>query len=175
MGIGFRVAPPLRAARSDACAGRPIRLSGRVLGQLSAAEQLVVWALRETRSTDPGAAERLVSGFRLAFDPRLIGAAACGFDGLRRCLTADPNLAPRLCPLHCACLGVDEERLLNGLAAAQLGDRARHDGELARFVPSAAALQLWRQSRLFGSAMSGAGLVLKDSRLVALETNGTPH
>jgi hypothetical protein len=175
MGMVFRIAPALRAARPDACAGRPIRLSGRVLAQLSAAEQLVVWAFRETRSTGPGAAERLVSGFRLAFDARLIGAAACGFDGLRRCLTAEPDLAPRLCPLLCACLGVDEERLLNGLAAAQLGDRARHDRELARFVPAAAALQLWRQSRLFGSAMSRAGLVLRDARLATPDTHGTPH
>jgi hypothetical protein len=175
MGMEFRIIPPRSATQAVAATERPIKLSGRVLGQLSAAEQLVVWALRETASTDAAAADRLASGFRLAFGARLIGAAACGFDGLRRCLGAEPTLAPRLCPLHCACLGIDEEHLLHGLAAAQLGDRQLHDGLLARFVLPAASVQLWRQSRLFGAAMSDAGLVLPDGRLVRLRPNDQPH
>ena len=175
MGMDFRTTPLRRAPQSAAVAKRPIRLSGRVLGQLSGAEQLVVWAMRETASTDAAAADRLVRGFRLAFGPRLIGAAACGFDGLRRCLGAEPTLAPRLCPLHCACLGVDEEHLLHGLAAAQLGDRRLHDSLLASFVLPTTRLQLWRQSRLFGAAMSEAGHVLPDARLARLRPSDQPH
>lgn len=175
MGMEFRITPPRRAPQQAAAVERPISLSGRVLGQLSAAEQLVVWALRETASTDAAAADRLVRGFRLAFGPRLIGAAGCGFDGLRRCLAAEPSLAPRLCPLHCACLGVDEEHLLYGLAAAQLGDRSLHDSLLAAFVLPTASVQLWRQSRLFGATMREAGLDLPDGRLARLRSNGQPH
>lgn len=175
MGMEFRVTPTDRAPQSGGEAARPARLSGRVLGQLGMAEQLVIWAFRETPDSDPVAAERLARGFRLAFGARLIGAASCGFDGLRRCLIAEPERSPRLCPLHCACLGTDEERLLGGLAAAQLGDRRRHDEQLAPFAPPAARLQLWRQSRLFGSALVRAGLDLPDTRLVALERTATPH
>jgi hypothetical protein len=175
MGMEFRGTPTDRAPQSSGEASRPARLSGRVLGQLGTAEQLVIWAFREAPDSDPVAAERLARGFRLAFGARLIGAAACGFDGLRRCLSAEPERAPRLCPLHCACLGTDEERLLDGLAAAQLGDRQRHDERLAPFAPPAAHLQLWRQSRLFGTALARAGLDLPDARLVALERSGAPH
>ncbi len=162
--------------RSSPPAGRrPTPLSGRVLGQLGAAEQLVVWAFRETAADEPGSLERLAAGFRLAFGRHLIRAAACGFDGLRRCLATEPDLAPRLCPLRCACLGRDEERLLQGLAAAQLGDRVRHDREVGPFVPPAARLQLWRQSRLFGAAMHEAALVLGDSRPSPLGPGSRPH
>ncbi len=167
MGMAFRVDPEDTTSSSRGPTDGPITLSGRVLGQLATAEQLVVWAFREAASDEAAAAERLTRGFRLAFDCQLIGAAACGFDGLRRCLAAEPSLAPRLCPLRCACIGIDEERLLHGLAAAQLGDRAQHDSQCGRFVAPAARLQLWRQSKLFTSAMRRAALVLPDPRFLA--------
>lgn len=171
MGMAFRVDPSAVAA-----AGSAIRLSGRVMGQLSAAEQLVVWAFRETACpAEPGAADRLGHGFRLAFGPRLTSAAACSFDGLRRCLTTDPQLAPRFCPLRCACLSADEDAVLAGLAAAQLGDRGRHDSLVHRFVAEPARLQLWRQSRLFTTTLGRAQLLLPDARLVQLPTDGAPH
>jgi len=174
MGMAFRVDP-------SAAAGSAIRLSGRVMGQLSAAEQLVVWAFREAvgpaepGTAEPGAAARLEHGFRLAFGPRLTAAAACSFDGLRRCLMAEPRLAPRFCPLRCACLSADEDAVLGGLAAAQLGDRGRHDSLVHRFVDEPARLQLWRQSRLFVNTLGRAQLLLPDARLVQLPTDAARH
>ena len=169
MRMAFRVDP---AAAADSA----IRLSGRVMGQLSAAEQLVVWALRETACpAPPGAADRLAHGFRLAFGPRLTAAAACSFDGLRRCLMTEPRLAPRFCPLRCACLATDEDAVLGGLAAAQLGDRGRHDSLVHRFVAEPARLQLWRQSRLFATTLGRAQLLLPDARLVHLSTDAARH
>lgn len=170
MGMTFSVAPSMVAS------GSALRLSGRVMGQLSAAEQLVVWALRETAGpAEPGAEDRLNHGFRLAFGRRLSPAAACSFDGLRRCLAADPTRAPRFCPLRCACLAVDEDSVLGGLAAAQLGDRSRHDSLVQRFVTRPTRLQLWRQSRLVGTILGHADLLLPDTRLVGLEADAVAN
>jgi hypothetical protein len=171
MGMAFRIDPSAVApSRGD------IRLSGRVMGQLGPAEQLVIWALRETASAgDEASADRLHQGFRLAFGPRLMGAAACGFDGLRRCLMADPTRAPRFCPLRCACLSLDEETLLHALAAAQLGDRALHQSLTSRFVGEAGRLQLWRQSRLLAEVLGRADHLLPDVRLVELPADAPQH
>jgi hypothetical protein len=136
-------------------------LSGRVIGKLDTAEQFFVWALRETASGDPRSFERLDRGFRLAFGRRAHGPAACGFDGMRRCLAA-AACPPSLCPLHCACLAVDEELLLAGLGAAQRGDRSLHSSLCRRFVGDCGALLLWRQSRILGSAMADARLILPE-------------
>lgn len=134
-------------------------LSGRVIGKLDTAEQFFVWALRETASNDPQSSERLDQGFRLAFGHRGHGPAACGFDGMRRCLVAAAQ-PPSLCPLHCACLAVDEELLLAGLGAAQRGDRPLHARLSRCFVGDCGALSLWRQSRILGLAMADARLIL---------------
>jgi hypothetical protein len=171
MGMVFRIDPPAVAPASG-----DIRLSGRVMGQLGPAEQLVVWVFRETASADDEAsADRLQRGLRLAFGPRLIGAAACGFDGLRRCLVAEPSLAPRFCPLRCACLSADEDTLLHALAAAQLGDRALHQTLTRRFVREAGRLQLWRQSRVLATILGRADLLLPDVRLVELPADAPRH
>ena len=171
MGMAFRIDPPAVVPSSG-----DIRLSGRVTGQLGPSEQLVVWAFRETASADDDAsADRLHRGFRLAFGPRLMGAAACGFDGLRRCLSADPTRAPRFCPLRCACLSLDEDTLLHALAAAQLGDRALHQTLTCRFVTEAGRLQLWRQSRLLATILGRADLLLPDVRLVELPADASQH
>jgi hypothetical protein len=171
MGMAFRVAPSALSAPGSA-----IRLSGRVMGQLCAAEQLVIWACRETAGpAEPGSADRLARGFRLVFGPQRAGAAACSFDGLRRCLVADPARAPRFCPLRCACLSADEDALLGGLAAAQLGDRGRHDGLVNRFVAASSRLQLWRQSRLLATVLGRADLALPDPRLVQMPVDAARH
>ena len=171
MGMAFRIDPPAVVP-----AGGEVRLSGRVMGQLGPAEQLVVWVFRETASGDDDAsADRLQRGFRLAFGPRLMGAAACGFDGLRRCLMAEPALAPRFCPLRCACLAVDEDTLLHALAAAQIGDRTLHQTLTDRFVAAAGRLQLWRQSRLLAEVLGRADLLLPDVRLVELPADAPRH
>ncbi len=170
MGMAFRIDPEVAADDAG------IRLSGRVMGQLSAAEQLVVWACRETAGpAEAGAADRLNHGFRLAFGPRLTAAAACSFDGLRRCLSADRHRAPRFCPLRCACISADEDCVLGGLAAVQLGDRGRHDSLVHRFVVPPARLQLWRQSRLVGMILDHADLLLPDKRRVQLAADAMQH
>jgi hypothetical protein len=171
MGMAFRIDPPAVVPSIG-----EVRLSGRVMGQLGASEQLVVWVFRETASAaDEASADRLNRGFRLAFGPRLMGAAACGFDGLRRCLAADPNRAPRFCPLRCACLSLDEDTLLHALAAAQLGDRSLHRTLTDRFVGEAGGLQLWRQSRLLAKVLGRADLLLPDVRLVELPADAPRH
>lgn len=153
-----------------------IRLSGRVMGQLGPAEQLVIWAFRESSAADdPASIDRLRQGYGLAFGARLTGAAACAFDGLRRCLAADPARAPRFCPLRCACLSVDEDTLLHALAAAQIGDRALHRELTRRFVTAGDGLQLWRQSRLVATILDWADLLLPDVRLIALPANAPQH
>lgn len=171
MGVALRM-----EASAEAESASAIRLSGRVMGQLGAAEQLVIWAFRETTGpTEPGAEERLRHGLHLAFGPRLSAAAACSFDGLRRCLMADPDRAPRFGPLRCACLSADEDSVLGGLAAAQRGDRSRHDSLVHRFVIPPARLQLWRQSRLVATIVGDADLLLPDPRLVQLGLEAVPH
>ncbi len=171
MGMAFRVDPSAVAAPPSA-----IRLSGRVMGQLGAAEQLVIWAFRETQgAAEPGSAERLARGFRLAFGPRLTGAAFCSFDGLERCLCADPARAPRFCPLRSACLSADEDAVLYALAAAQVGDRALHDSLVVAFVETPSRLQLWRQSRILATILGRAELHLPDLRLVQLPADGPPN
>ena len=85
MGMAFRIDPSAVVQSIG-----EIRLSGRVMGQLGPSEEAVVWVFPETASADDDAsAGRLHRGFRVAFGPRLMTAAACGFDGLRRCLAAD--------------------------------------------------------------------------------------
>lgn len=153
----------------------PVALSGRVVGQLGAAEQLVIWAFREAAGGMATAEPRLLLGFRLAFGEAGTGAAVCAFDGLRRCLLADPALRPDLCPLRCACLSLDEERLQRGMAAAQRGDRTTHRALLQPFVAPPLHQQLWRQSRLFAAALSQAGLFLPDRRLPELRGRATWH
>ena len=171
MGMAFRIDPPAVVPSIG-----EVRLSGRVMGQLGASEQLVVWVFRETASAaDEASADRLNRGFRLAFGPRLMGAAACGFDGLRRCLAADPTRAPRFCPLRCACLSFDEDTLLHALAAAQLGDRSLHRTLTDRFVGEAGRLQFWRQSRLLAEVLGRADLLLPDIRLVELPADAPRH
>lgn len=152
-----------------------VRLSGRVMGQLGAAEQLVVWALREAACGETLAGQRLLEGFRLAFGERGLAAAVCGFDGMRRCLLADPARAPRFCPLRCACLAADEEQLLYALAAAQLGLRETHRRLVSAFVPVGLVLQLWRQMRLFGAVLLRVDLALPERSLVELEGAVTCH
>lgn len=152
-----------------------VRLSGRVLGQLGPAEQFVLWAMRESAVDCERSRERLVEGFRAAFGADLFIAAACGFYGLRRCLAADPTRAPRLCPLTCACLSIDEQTLLYGLAAAQIGDWPMHIDLFSRFVHEESRERVWQHSRTLGSAMSEAGLCLPDSRLIELPRCATCH
>ncbi len=171
MGMAFRIDPSALVPASG-----EIRLSGRVMGQLGPAEQLVVWVLRETANVaDDASAARLHRGFRLAFGPRSMGAAACAFDGLRRCFMAEPTRAPRFCPLRCACLSLDEDTLLHALAAAQLGDRALHRTLTRRFVGDSSRLQLWRQSRLLAEVLGRADLLLPDVRLVELPADAPQH
>lgn len=171
MGMVFEVAP-----RAAATTGNGIRLSGRVMSQLGLAEQLVVWAFREAAGgATPGSAERLARGFRLAFGLQRTGAAACGFDGMCRCFAAEPERAPRFCTLDCACLSIDEERLLHALAAAQIGDRARHLALMQPHLAQVARLAFWRQCRLFALALDHAGLMLPDARLAALGTDASRH
>ena len=171
MGMAFRIDPPAVVPSIG-----EIRLSGRVMGQLGPAEQLVVWVFRETASADDEAsADRLQRGLRLAFGPRLMGAAACGFDGLRRCLVADSARAPRFCPLRYACLSADEDTLLHALAAAHLGDRALHRTLTGRFVGEAGGLTLWRQSRILATILGRADLLLPDVRLVELPADAPRH
>jgi hypothetical protein len=164
------------AAASATAPRDGIRLSGRVMSQLGLAEQLVVWAFREVAGAAvPGSAERLACGFRLAFGVERAGAAACGFDGMRRCFAAEPERAPRFCTLDCACLAIDEERVLHALAAAQIGDRARHLGLMRPHLGETARLAFWRQCRLFALALNHAGLVLPDGRLAALGHEASRH
>jgi len=88
---------------------------------------------------------------------------------------ADPDRAPRFGPLRCACLSADEDSVLGGLAAAQRGDRSRHDSLVHRFVIPPARLQLWRQSRLVATILGDADLLLPDPRLVQLGLEAVPH
>jgi hypothetical protein len=149
-------------------------LSGRVVGKLGVAEQFVVWALRETASNDPRSAERLDRGFRLAFGSCAHGLAACGFDGMRRCL-AVAERPPALCPLHCACLAIDEELLLAGLGAAQRGNRPLHASLSRRFVGECGAQSLWRQSRILGAAMADVRLILPEGPKLTAQSASARH
>jgi hypothetical protein len=142
---------------------------------LDTAEQLVVWAFREAATSERGLPERLIWGFYLAFGGRLFGRALCGFDGIRRCLDAAAVVRPRLGSLRCAGLSLDEEALLDGLAAAQVGDRRRHQMSLGRFTDAHTALPLWRHCRVFAGAMTDASLQFTETLRPPLPGEATRH
>jgi hypothetical protein len=155
--------------------GSEARLGSRAVATLDTAEQLVVWAFREVATSERGLPERLGWGFQLAFGSRLLGRALCGFDGLRRCLGAAAVVRPQLRSLRCAALSHDEEALLEGLTAAQVGDRQRHRMALGRFTDANTAMPLWRHCRIFTGAMSDASLPLTETVRPAVAGEATRH
>lgn len=112
------------------------RLSGRVVGQLAPAEQLLLWALRRRTADGGDASPFLVHGFRLAFGLALVEPALAAFARLCATLEAAGLHDQGLLPLTCPCVSVDEQRLL----ALVLAPRPAIAEALARLVVAEAAV-----------------------------------
>ncbi len=149
-------AAPTEPAPVPAALGR---LSARMVGQLAAGEQFVVWAMRQRLRDGAPTSPVLVHGFRLAFGLSAMEPALAAFEGCFAALArhaAEPA-GIALCPLRCACLTADEETILGLVAAAQLG---QPDPRGARLVATVARPELRRQAAVFALALLRAGLAL---------------
>ena len=170
MGPAFRkeAAAPMAAEQPEGM------LAGRVLGQLGPGEQFVVWAFRQHADDGWRATRRLREGFRLAFGETFLPFGLAGFTGIERCLARGLAPAVAVCPLCCACVSRDEQRLLFGLAAAQLGDRRAHREHLRPYALAERAAELWLHSSLFAATLARSALFLPNGRLLALSADATP-
>ncbi len=176
MGNAFRKEAARREAAAPMVAEQPEgMLAGRVLGQLGAGEQFVVWAFRQHADDGWRATRRLREGFRLAFGETFLPCGLAGFTGIERCLARGLNPAVTVCPLCCACVSSDEQRLLLGLAAAQLGDRLAHREHLRPYALAERTAELWLHSRVFAAALARSALFLPDGRLLALAADAVPN
>lgn len=115
-----------------------VRLSGRVVGQLSLFEQFVLWALRRRLSDGCTTSAVLVRGFRLAFGLAYLERALAAFETVCTCLEAHGTRDIGLLPLSCACISSDEAWILALVRAAPQGGGA----SLARALVGSAAAEL---------------------------------
>ena len=99
--------------------------SGLLVVHLTAGEQFVLWALRHRRADGTPASRCILHGFRLAFGLAGIEAGLAVFEGLWTLLATRAVLPVQVAPLRAAGVLQDERRLLDLLAAAQLGDKGR--------------------------------------------------
>lgn len=130
------------------------RLSARLVGQLSAGEQFVVWALRQRLRDAVPASPVLVHGFRLAFGLRAMEPGLAAFEGCFRMLASCPAAGGiALCPLRCACLTADEEAVM-GLVAGRPAPLAE------RLVEAVARRELCAHAAALGTLLARAGLAL---------------
>lgn len=97
------------------------RLSGRMVGQLATAEQVLVWALRQRLHDGAPASPVLSHGFRLAFGFGLVEPALAAFEALFQVLATAARADLCLCPLRCAFVSADEEAILGLVAQARCG------------------------------------------------------
>lgn len=140
--------------------GSPGRLSGRMVGELAAGEQFVIWALRQRLHDARPASPVLVHGFRLAFGLSRIEAALAAFEGLFTGLAGHAIRDLGLCPLRCACLSTHEQELLTLVATAQLGRTFRLEARVARLVAGEAEDGLCSWATRLADALMQAGLAL---------------
>lgn len=138
----------------------PGRLSGRMVGELAAGEQLLIWALRQRLHDAEPASPVLVHGFRLAFGLSRIEAALAAFEGLFAGLASHSLRDLGLCPLRCACLSTHEQELLTVVAVAQLGRTFRLEARVARLVAAEAEDGLCLWATCLANALMQAGLAL---------------
>jgi hypothetical protein len=150
-------------------------LGGRVLGQLGPGEQFVIWAFRQHADDGWRPTRRLLDGFRLAFGEEVLACGLAGFTGIERCLHRGIAPTVNVYPLRCACVSRDEQRLLLGLAAAQLGDRLAHREHLRPYMAIERCAELWKHSSIFGAALARSALFLPDGRLLSLPADALPN
>lgn len=143
---------------ADPVAGRGIELSGRTVGQLGTAEQLLLWALRQRLHDGAAASPALLQGFRLAFGLSLVEPALATFEALFGILAATARNDLRFCPLRCACISADEDTILGVLAQAHCGLRATLERRIARLVHPASCVPLAVQAELLAALIERAGL-----------------
>lgn len=175
MGMVFRfdTATPVEPEFTEA--GIEGALGGRVLGQLGPGEQFVIWAFRQHADDGWRPTRRLLDGFRLAFGEDAMASGLAGFTGIERCLVRGISPAACVYPLRCACVSRDEQRLLFGLAAAQLGDRLAHREHFRPYMLIERCAELWRHSSIFGAALARSALFLPDGRLLSLPSDAMPN
>jgi hypothetical protein len=137
------------------------RLAARTLGQLGFGEQFVVWALRQRlHDGEPGSAV-LVHGFRLAFGLWALEPALAAFEGCFSVLARHALHDLCFCPLRCACLSLDENAILELIAAAQLAPGgACLAPALERLVEPEGCAPLRGNAMVLGTILLRAGLLL---------------
>jgi hypothetical protein len=132
---------------------RDARLSGRIVGQLVPAEQLVLWAMRQ-RLADGGAlSATFAEGFRLAFGMRAMEAALVAFEGMFNALARHASHDICLCPPRCACVSLDEERILRLVTAAQQGSEHGLEMLVAQLVEQPARPALRRHALMLAFSL----------------------
>lgn len=93
------------------------RLSGRIVGQLSTAQQFLLWAPRRRLTAGGATTPVLVHGFRLAFGLARLEDALAAFEDFTRYLDENATRDVCLLPLRCPCVSADEETILALVAA----------------------------------------------------------
>jgi hypothetical protein len=137
------------------------RLAARTLGQLGCGEQFVVWALRQRLHDGGPGSTVLVHGFRLAFGLWALEPALAAFEGCFSALARHARHDLCLCPLRCACLSLDEDAVLELIAAAQLAPGARClAATLERLVEPEGRAPLRGNATALGTVLLRAGLLL---------------
>ncbi len=111
--------------RDEDMAGVVSMPSGLLVTHLTAGEQFVLWAFRHRQADDAPGSRCMLHGFRLAFGLAKVEAGLAVFESLWALLARRAILPVRLAPLRAASVLLDERRLLDLHAAAQVGDAAR--------------------------------------------------
>ena len=138
--------------------GRSVSLSGRTVGQLAMAEQLLLWALRQRLHDGDSTSPALLQGFRLAFGLGLVEPALAAFETLFGILASTARDDLRFCPLRCACVSADEDAILGVMAQARCGLRGTLERRIARLVHPASCASLAAQAELLAALIERAGL-----------------
>ena len=111
--------------RDEDMAGVVSMPSGLLMTHLTAGEQFVLWAFRHRQADDAPGSRCMLHGFRLAFGLAKVEAGLAVFESLWALLARRAILPVRLAPLRASAVLLDERRLLDLHAAAQVGDAAR--------------------------------------------------
>lgn len=134
------------------------RLSGRMVGQLTTAEQVLVWALRQRLQDGSPASPVLSHGFRLAFGFGLVEPALAAFEALFQVLASDARDDICLCPLRCAFVSADEEAILGLVAQARCGLPVTVLRRAGRLAEPASCAALAQRAELLAALIDRAGL-----------------